>query len=203
MDANRFDALLRTLSERSSRRGIVPALVSVGFGTTLGLGQSSRTGAKQCPPCRKKKQGKCKRRKPDGAPCAESRGACQEGVCACGGGPVCPPRQACVAGSCFPQGACPAGTRACIPETGTPCGDDCFCALSAEGNTVCIESGGLCIQFSDCKTAAECSTCHDSADCDAGEACIDVSGCCNGTLRDTPLPVGTKTCASACFDPDA
>jgi hypothetical protein len=202
MDAKHFDALLRALTNRSSRRGIGLTLASFGLGATFGVGPISEVEAKKCPPCRKKKRGKCKRRKPTGTPCEEGRGICDRGSCSCGDGPTCPPQQVCVAGHCFPQGTCPEGTRACVPETGTACGDDCFCALSAEGNTVCIESGGLCIQFSNCETAAACSTCQTTADCTPGEACIDISGCCEGVIRETPLPAGTKTCASPCITPD-
>lgn len=203
MKAHLFTPLLRLLTARPSRRGIVPTLLSLGFGASLGVDLTSEAEAKRCSPCRKKKRGKCKRKRPNGTPCADGRGACEGGSCACGAGPVCPPRQTCVAGDCFPQGTCPAGTRACVPETGTPCGDDCFCVLTAEEQTVCVESGGLCILFSNCETAAECSTCQTSADCATGEACIDVSGCCDGVLRDTPVPPGTKTCARSCPTPDA
>jgi hypothetical protein len=201
MDANRIAALLRALSGRSSRRGIAPTLVSIGLGTTLGAGAVAEAGAKRCSPCRKKKHGKCKRKKPDGTPCADGHGVCGGGVCACGGGPACPLRQVCLAGHCFPQGTCPTGTKVCPAEGSTACAEDCFCGLSAEGSTVCFQSAGLCFDFSTCETAAACSACHTSADCDPGAACVDVSGCCEGTLRDAPLPAGTRTCVSPCFAP--
>jgi hypothetical protein len=202
LDANRFDTLLRSVNEAASRRGIVRALAGLALGGMLPA-RTTETAAKSCPSCRKNKHGVCKGKKPNGTPCEARRGVCQGGTCRCGGGPPCPPGQVCESGNCFPQGTCPAGTRACLPLPSTACGDDCFCGLSAGGNTLCFESGGLCIKFSDCETAAECSECRTSADCVIGQACVDVSGCCEGTLRETPVPAGTKACAVPCFDPDS
>jgi hypothetical protein len=145
---------------------------------------------------KKKKHKKKKRRKPEqtNTPFCPA-----ERVCA---GGCCPSGQACQGGLCFPQGTCPAGAQACVPETGTKCGDDCFCVQSADGKTLCIESGGLCINFeATCQTAIQCSTCQSLADCPLGQACIDVSGCCDEVLgRTEPLPAGTKTCAAPCND---
>jgi hypothetical protein len=197
MDAFRFDAVARFVAGSSSRRSLL------GLGAALGASLTAEVEAKKCSPCRKKKRGKCRRRKPNGTPCEDGRGVCQRGSCACGDGPPCPSKQVCVHGSCFPQGTCPAGTRTCVPTTGTLCGADCFCALSAEGATVCFESEGQCILLPDCETSAECSNCQSSADCAPGDACVDFGGCCEGTLRETPVPAGTRICASPCFDPDA
>lgn len=205
MDANRFETLLRVVNGSASRRGMVRTLAGLALGGTLGAAIAEGE-AKQCPPCRTKKKGKCKGKKPHGTRCDHGRGVCQSGTCRCGGGPPCPPRQVCEAGRCFPQGTCPAGSRICGPAPSTACGDDCFCGLSAAGNTVCFESGGFCIHFTgdDCQTAAECSTCQTSADCALGQACIDVGGCCDDFLgRTVPLPAGAKTCVDACSAPDA
>lgn len=203
MNANRFETLLRVFNDRTSRRDITRILASLAFGGTLGSAAIADGEAKTCPPCRATKKGKCKGKKPNGARCESSRGVCQGGTCRCGDGPPCPSRQVCEDGTCFPRGTCPAGTRACLPLPSTACGDDCFCGLSADGNSVCFESGGLCIKFNNCETAAECSECQTSADCAIGKACVDLSGCCDGVLRETPVPAGTRICADPCFAPDS
>jgi hypothetical protein len=76
-DATRFDALTRSLH---SRRGALAAL-----STVLGLAQRSSWNEdaaakkkKPCPPCKKRKQGKCKPQ-PNGTTC--TGGNCQSGSC--------------------------------------------------------------------------------------------------------------------------
>jgi hypothetical protein len=159
--------------------------------TSRGVAEAKKKKRKKCGPCRTKKKGKCKKQKPDGTPCEDGGGLCQDGSCGCGGGPVCPSREVCQAELCFPQGTCPAGTQTCVPETGTLCGDGCYCAQSAEGHTVCIESGGLCFLPTTCETSADCAT---------GQACVDFSGCCSPPLG-SPFPPGTKVCADPCAAP--
>src|SRR5215207_1857345 len=76
MDADRFDALSRSLTDARSRRGALASLL----GATLGLVGLDRTEAKKtCPPCKKRKKGKCKKNKPDGTACPG--GTCRGGVC--------------------------------------------------------------------------------------------------------------------------
>lgn len=84
MDAFRFDTLTRFLRTSGSRRHALGGLL----GSLLGLGRSRReaTAAKKkpCPPCKKRKKGKCKKKLPNGTPCAN--GTCQSGSCVAAGG---------------------------------------------------------------------------------------------------------------------
>src|SRR5215213_1050363 len=76
MDADRFDALSRSLTTARSRRGALASLL----GGTLGLvGLAETEAKKKCPPCKKAKNGKCKKNRPDGTACPG--GACQGGRC--------------------------------------------------------------------------------------------------------------------------
>jgi hypothetical protein len=115
MDADRFDALSRSLSDACSRRGVLASLL----GATLGLVGLDRTEAKKkCPPCKKRKNGKCKKNKPDGTACPG--GACQRGVCQPTPAPEdpCPGQRLCD-GACIPTNQCctaadcPAGYQCC------------------------------------------------------------------------------------------
>jgi hypothetical protein len=204
MDHDRFDTVTRALAAGASRRGLLTRL-TMGVLAALLLARGSHdVEAKPCPPCRKKKKGRCKGRKPNGTPCENGRGVCQSGSCGCAGGSVCARNEVCQGGICFPKGTCPQGAQACVPETGTKCGLDCFCVQSAEGNTVCIESAGLCGAIPvGCDSKETCSSCQTSADCASGQACIDISGCCEGQNTADPLPAGTKVCVDPCSEPDA
>src|SRR5215207_1530485 len=78
MDGSRFDALTQTLMAAGSRRR---ALVLALGGTLAPLLAQKETEAKKkkaCPPCKKRKKGKCKANLPDGMGC--SGGTCQGGA---------------------------------------------------------------------------------------------------------------------------
>src|SRR5215216_3508874 len=116
LDADRFDALSRSLTDTRSRRGALAALL----GSTLGLVGLDRTEAKkQCAPCKKAKNGKCKKNKPDGTACPGGR--CQRGVCQPAGNPPadpCPGQKRCNGGciptdQCCTRDDCPAGSLCC------------------------------------------------------------------------------------------
>jgi hypothetical protein len=213
MDAQRFDAVTRSLPAAGSRRRALVVLLGGVFASALGASSLKETAAKKkCPPCKKRKNGKCKKKKPDGTACpVPSGGACQRGVCVCPGGEtscggvcrdlqtdnancgicgtVCPTNQVCQTGSCFPGSTCPANTTSlCVPPTLTSCGASCNCARSAEGNVLCIGTRSFCFE----------PLCTTSADCLTGEACVDVSGCCTAVF-----PPGSKTCAPRCAAPTA
>src|SRR5688572_6592038 len=92
MEAKRFDALARWLSARAHRRafGLFGAATLGGIvDATTRLDAEGKKGKnkKKCGPCRKKKNGKCKGRKPDWSPCGGGN-VCQGGLCV---EPVCDP----------------------------------------------------------------------------------------------------------------
>jgi hypothetical protein len=225
MDADRFDTLARSLTTPGSRRRALASAVGGALGV-LGLRQpdpSARRGKCKptCDECQKCKKGDCEKKngkkkcktgkckpKAAGTPCtAFAGGQCQNGTCInvqadeanCGSlGTACDPTQVCQAGSCFPSSTCPETiASACsLDENGTPCGSsgiNCFCSRSTEGNLLCFANDPFCSAPTPCTT---------SADCPAGEACVDVSGCCVPATG-TPLPAGTKTCVARCTAPTA
>src|SRR5687767_928145 len=97
MDARRFDTLARIVSTAGSRRRAVATAVG-GALALLGLADPhDATAKKKCPPCKKRKQDKCKGKKPDGT-------ACPGGTCR---------RGSCIAGNRCPDGQKPCGA-ACI-----------------------------------------------------------------------------------------
>src|SRR5215217_720802 len=86
MDEIHFDALARTVTAAGSRRRALAALSGV-LGLALGASSPETSEAKkQCPPCKKRKNDKCKKDKPDGTACPG--GACQSGRCLA---PLAPP----------------------------------------------------------------------------------------------------------------
>src|SRR5262245_57115095 len=116
MDAGRFDALLRSLSAMPSRRAALRALaaaVGATFTSRMDFGITDQAAAKgehrqrrseiqskkSCPPCKKRKKGKCKGLLPDGSACAG--GTCQRGTCLADGpappSPPCTPTCAAIA----------------------------------------------------------------------------------------------------------
>src|SRR5918995_2170893 len=126
MDARRFDTLARIVSTAGSRRRAVATAVG-GVLALLGLADPhDATAKKKCPPCKKRKQGKCKKKKPDGTACPN--GACQSGRCVatepspppcqgkadfteCGGGKrcsggVCETPPVCMNSGCIANGQC-------------------------------------------------------------------------------------------------
>jgi hypothetical protein len=116
MDARRFDAIARTLTIAGSRRRALTGLVSGTLGLALGATSIADVAArKKCPPCTKRKKGKCKKKLPDGTPC--NIGTCQNGECRCN--PSCAPSHACGPDSCGGScgtcigGACPTGVCDC------------------------------------------------------------------------------------------
>src|SRR4051812_18157104 len=81
MDAARFDHLARSLTLGGSRRRALTATVSA-LGV-LGLAGPDDLEAKKkkpCPPCKKRRNGKCKAKLPNRTGCAG--GTCQDGSCA-------------------------------------------------------------------------------------------------------------------------
>ena len=57
---DRFGALARRLAVTASRRGLL-ARLTTGLAATIALADRDGVVAKSCPPCRKKKHGRCKK----------------------------------------------------------------------------------------------------------------------------------------------
>src|SRR5215213_1036674 len=138
-----FDAVTRSLTAaltgRTTRRGMTRLLAGLALGGPLALlGRSPAAAKKTCSPCKKRKKGKCKGKKPDGTACPG--GTCQGGRCCvpqetalicaagcgtrsdtCGGAVACP----CPAGQdCLGNGSC---ARTCNPSAQN-CPTGCRCS---------------------------------------------------------------------------
>jgi hypothetical protein len=172
MDADRFDALSRSLMTAGTRRRALVALSGV---LGLVLGMASPLGApakKRCPPCKKRKIGKCKKKLPDGTGC--SGGTCLGGSCvAATGGNGCsdghkPCGPACIlAGQCCTSTDCPTGTTCCnhlCTDTTTDprhCGDCttiCSVGTTCACGRCCTARGDDCTLADQCCSTDVCST---------------------------------------------
>jgi hypothetical protein len=112
MDAGRFDSLTRALARVGSRRLALSGLLTGALGL---LGPRPHEAAakkkKPCPPCKKRKKGKCKAALPDGTVC--SGGTCQGGNCIATPTPPPPPPP--------PTITCATGTELCGSACYPPC----------------------------------------------------------------------------------
>jgi hypothetical protein len=172
MDAAHFDTLTRSFAAAGSRRQALSALLSGALGGALGAAWSEAAAAKKkskkkpCPPCKKRnKQGKCKKKKPNGTACVG--GECCGGKCvdttknvrhceecgnACGAGQRCAQSQ-CVTG----QGSCAAGDDVCADGVSATCsGGRCQCWTTMENQTRCgnieLTGCGACTSTAECET---------------------------------------------------
>ena len=180
MDADRFDTLARTLTAAGSRRQALVATLGGGLSLVLGAASVDEAGAKKrCPPCKKRKLGKCKKKLPDGTAC--SGGTCQAGACClpespettcagrCGTWPntcrqtvSCPP---CAGGMyCLANGSC---AKICLAQEDCPAG--CGCPMSVEGPRHCVVLG-----TPSCALIPQ--VCTATAECPAGWHC-QLTGC--------------------------
>ena len=134
MDESGFDALTRAFTNARSRRGALSALLGGTVGllgladTTARKHGSHRTTKKSCPPCQKRKHGKCRGKQPNDTVCqdAASRpGKCQDGSCVVSSDP--PPD---------PTPTCPAGV--CSKNS---CGSGCACLNIGGGTRRCLAKG--------------------------------------------------------------
>ena len=166
----RFDLLARSLTRGLSRRRSLGLLASLGLPNLVPLdAAAAKKKKKPCPPCKKRKQGKCKRTLPDGTACGG--GTCQRGSCiaatppptggdpvvpVCGAGKACAGPDDCILGG----GMCECKVRADNPNatccgqpdpgcgtlgiwctaTNTQCPDGMFC-------TPCQQAGGFFCTF--------------------------------------------------------
>ena len=126
MESARFDALTRALAPVTSRRDQLRRLLT---GSLLALplaGGAAPAWAKSCPPCRKKKHGRCKKKRRDGASCGNSN-RCRNGHC---------DYNACTQD-------CPGGVE---PQPCGPPGSSCQCVNVVEGASACVkrQQGDAC-----------------------------------------------------------
>lgn len=212
MDDHLFDRLAQNVGQAMTRRGVIAVLAGL-VATVVteatakrrhrtrkdrdkdarrGVQAAKKRKKKPCPPCRKRKQGKCKGKLPDGATCPG--GSCRAGTCI----PACTP--SCVGKVC--------GANGCGGNCGTCTGglscEDGQCVLACtEGLTDC---SGTCV---DLQTDVEhCGTCEDAcvfphaaATCQQG---LCVMGACESAFADcdgnpgTGCEIDTRTDASHC-----
>jgi hypothetical protein len=152
MDGSTFDVLTRRFTMHLSRRTGLGLLATLGG---LRASAPDQTAAKKrgnkkkkpCPPCKKRKQGTCKKKKPDGTLCAG--GTCQGGKCilaTCSDGITNGTESDVDCGGSCPR--CTNGKR-CVGR------DDCIGALCI--NNVCTSCGAIGFDcFSDAHGPCTC-----------------------------------------------
>jgi hypothetical protein len=159
MDGSAFDRLTRTFTEPRSRRGVHRLVGGLAVGGPLALAGAAESTAKKkrkpCPPCKKRKKGKCKARLPEGTSCIDKAG--QGGTCQGG---------SCVAAADLPL-TCSDGIKN-GNESDIDCGGSC-------GR--CQITGG-CTGPNDCASAycvsGTCASCPPGGTCgtDGGSTCV-------------------------------
>jgi hypothetical protein len=190
MDAGRFDTLARSLTAARSRRGALAAALA-GLLGMRGLDLAEARKKKGCPPCKRRKQGKCKKKKPDGTACPG--GTCHGGRCTtcsdgikngsetgvdCGGNcPRCATGQGCTSRNDCASALCSGGTCQTCEVASDDCGSDangnCNCRQThPDGAKVCIKNTG---------TGDMC----DNSACPPGAFCINNVG-----IKDCFKPCG-------------
>ena len=157
MEAGRFDTLTRLLTATPSRRGISRTLAGLALSGMLGFVRGDESAAKKgkkgrsCPPCRKKKAGKCKKKRPDGTECGPCQ-TCLAGLCIVTKQDDSP---------CNGSGKCLAGVCNPLPDCKSP-GSDCTEATEGQCcSETCTNLGTLQCYWSTpstgvCKTSADC-----------------------------------------------
>ena len=222
MDAERFDSLASSLAAVGSRRrALVAALGGVlggVLGTTLGTAPSGGAGKrkKPCPPCKTRKQGTCKKKRPDGTACGNG-GICQGGRCAAAASPVSsppPPPPGSPPPPCQPQSpTITCGEDGCGTRTDT-CGDPVACGDCGSGARSGTCTGGTCTcpsgtrycgSVSGCNECCTLDHCGPFTQCQNG-SCVCTGRLCNGTCAQccdaTHCPTGQRCCngrCSACY----
>jgi hypothetical protein len=114
MDADRFDTLSRTLTTPGSRRTTLRALGALAFGGAAAASSASAEAGKNCPVCKKKKRGRCRKVK-DGTLCSPEEGVHGE----------------CVSGHC------------CLPNNCTECPNVCAAYDALTECRAILDSGGV------------------------------------------------------------
>ena len=184
MDSTHFDSLAKVVGALTSRRSALLLLAGLGLGSVDLTDSEARKSGKckrRCTGCERCKRGKCQKK--------DGKKRCSKGKCKS----RCSANQVCQNGSCFPTGACPATTTgfcSATPQTCSAPADVCVCDRSTEGNVVCITT-----RDANCGNPA----CTTSANCPAGSACVDISGCCMASVKiclpqcPAPVPAAAAT----------
>jgi hypothetical protein len=178
MDSARFDGLVRTFGQTTSRRKTLLGLASAAVGA-LALGgrdvsaDTCKRNGKAC-----KKNSQC---------CSGNCVGASEGVCCAAGAQECSGPEG-FTECCNTDTLCNFDTGECVapvicgPESGCfggPCeAIGCFCVSSLEGTPACINE-----LFADCFG----QSCESSAECDGG-VCVDATECCSGEPTQVCIP---------------
>lgn len=228
MDHDRFELFTRALSRAGSRRRALGAALSGALGAALGAPSGEATAArkkqKPCPPCKKRKQGKCKAKLPDGTAC--NGGSCQDGSCVAAvvpsrpdppaPPPVCTP--SCTGGRVCQAGgvcACPSGTRGCFNGNCGECCSNFDCCTPPDGQFTCPPGSQTCLDTiprvcgysctdgvrngseSDIDCGGSCPRCANGKRCNTHQDCVSAkcgSGRCVECLTTADCQ-GTQVCA--------
>ncbi|MCA9880588.1 MAG: hypothetical protein KC442_22485, partial [Thermomicrobiales bacterium] len=186
MDNPTFDRIARRLASHPTRRralSLVGGLLTISLRGPATDARKKGKKNKPCPPCKKRKKGKCKKHLPDGAVCVG--GTCLGGACVPGSTEApsatttaapCPLGQTRCGSACvdlaYDANHCGACGRSCgaadcyngvctCEGTGAPCPGDCHCVRS-EGPWVCTSPN------------ATAEGCPSSNYCPLGTVCLDL-----------------------------
>jgi hypothetical protein len=172
------------MTTAGSRRRAIGVLSASTLGLLATRTEEAAAKKKPCPPCKKRKDGKCKKKKPDGTLCAG--GTCQGGKCiAAGSSPTC-------------SDGITNGT-----ESDVDCGGSCSRCTNGKtcvGRDDCI--GALCINNVCTSCSAIGNECFSDAhgDCECrngiiGPVCNSAEPLAEGVSSCAACPPGTTTCS--------
>jgi hypothetical protein len=173
MDADRFDALSKTLGAGRTRRGLARLLAGLSLGSVFSVARltdvaaGSRLGGA---PCTSNSQ--CQTQQ-----CLGSKCSCSQSVgCAS-------PGRRCMHGGCF--SSCPSG-QSCTVSIDCHTGDTDSCVCFTTGTKIiCGDVHGTTF---DCATLR---TCTGNAGCPTGQVCVDIPNCCPGKSKVCRRPCRT------------
>ncbi len=180
MDPSHFDTLARSLYDGRSRRAALASLLGGSLGLLALVPHEEAEAKKSCPPCKKRKRGKCKKKLPNGTSCGG--GACQNGRCVaatcsdgikngsetgvdCGGScPRCANGQSCASRNDCASALCLDGTcQTC--STSSPCGTDAS-GLSCPCRPPLAGGPAFCTQGNSAgTTVTSCDSCPSDTIC--------------------------------------
>lgn len=191
MDGSAFDDLTKTLTEPRSRRDahrLVSGLAVGGLLALVGVAEgTARKKKKPCPPCKKRKKGKCKVRLPEGTSCIDTAGqdgTCQEGRCVpsptcsdgmkngnesdvdCGGScGRCPNSKRCTGANDCASAYCASGTCEFCPTHNAACG-------TAGATTCSCQQRGLTTELYCIDPTKIREGCGAGGSCPSNEVCV-------------------------------
>jgi hypothetical protein len=166
MDGLRFDTLTRTLAATGTRRHALATALSGALSTALSVSVIDEAAAKKkCPPCKKRKRGKCKNTKPNGTAC---------------------PGGTCQGGRCIPAPTCSDGIKN-GNETGVDCGGSCPRCSNGQG---CASRNDCASALCRGGTCQACTEIPDNCGDVNGAACFCTGGpnVCNNGVTSGPVP---------------